>query len=283
MHRPIAQTLWRAEVGIIRRFELDHIPPRGEASGQVVAPQTPYAGGQGHNGQGGPGQRYIGAVVYGGLDGIVTTFAIVSGAAGAALGSSVILILGAANLLADGFSMATGAYLSTKSEREYYEREQTRQAKKIECVPEQERALLARVYERQGCGRGEASSLVDIQSQDHERLVDAAMVNRLELLPEGRQPGLTALATFIAFVLAGSLPLLAFALGLIVPIDEGTALRVSVVLTGVSLFGLGAARALVTERKWWRSGLEMLAVGGLAAVVAYVAGLLLRRLGASGQ
>lgn len=249
----------------------------------MVAPQRPYAGGQGHSGQGGPGQRYIGAVVYGGLDGIVTTFAIVSGAAGAALGSSIILILGAANLLADGFSMATGAYLSTKSEREYYERERTRQAQEIESVPEQERALLAGVYERQGYSRGEASSLVDIQSRDHERLVDAAMVSRLGLLPEGRRPGLTALATFVAFVLAGSLPLLAFVLGLVVPIDEATALRISAVLTAVALFALGTARVLVTERKWWRSGLEMLVVGGLAALVAYVTGLVLRQLGASGQ
>ncbi|MCL6431003.1 MAG: VIT1/CCC1 transporter family protein [Anaerolineae bacterium] len=270
-------------MGIIRRFEPDYMPPPDGAAGGAVGLQTPYAGGQGRNGRGGSGERYIGAVVYGGLDGIVTTFAIVSGAAGAALGSSVILILGAANLLADGFSMAAGAYLSTKSERECYERMRARRVKEIERVPQRERALLAGVYERQGYSRGEASSLADIQSRDRERLVNAAMVNRLEMLPTARRPGLTALATFIAFVLAGSLPLLAFVLGLVVPIDEGTALRISAALTAVALFALGAARVLVTERNWWRSGLEMLAVGGLAALVAYVAGLLLRRLGASGQ
>lgn len=79
---------------------------------------------------------YLKSIVYGGLDGIITTFAVVSGVAGAELGAQVIVILGVGNLLADGFSMGTGDYLSTKSEREYYEREALRQAWEIEQVPE---------------------------------------------------------------------------------------------------------------------------------------------------
>jgi len=77
---------------------------------------------------GGAGSQYLGEMVYGGLDGIITTFAVVTGVAGAQLGTSVILILGLANLFADGFSMAVGAYLSTKSEQEYYRKEYEREA-----------------------------------------------------------------------------------------------------------------------------------------------------------
>ena len=81
---------------------------------------------------GGASHAYLGDMVYGGLDGIVTTFAVVSGVAGAQLGSGIVLILGLANLFADGFSMAVGAYLSSKSEQEYYDREYTREAWEVE-------------------------------------------------------------------------------------------------------------------------------------------------------
>src|SRR5512143_1781966 len=97
---------------------------------------------------GGASSLYLGDMVYGGLDGIVTTFAVVSGVAGAQLGSNIILILGLANLFAAGFSMATGAFLSTKSEQEYYQRERRREAWEVEHFPEGERAELYELYRR---------------------------------------------------------------------------------------------------------------------------------------
>ncbi len=98
---------------------------------------------------GGAGSRYLGDLVYGGLDGIITTFAVVSGVAGAQLGANVVLILGLANLFADGFSMATGAYLSSKSEQEYYEREWQREAWEVEHFPDGERAEMIESYRGQ--------------------------------------------------------------------------------------------------------------------------------------
>jgi len=229
---------------------------------------------------GGASHQYIGDMVYGGLDGIVTTFAVVSGVAGAGLGSGIILILGLANLFADGFSMAAGAYLSSKSEREYYDREREREAWEIEHFPDGERAEMIEIYQAKGYSAEDARTMIDIHAKDHERWVDEMMVQELGMLPDERQPVLSAAATFGAFLVAGAVPLLVYLLGLFLPVDPGVAFPVSVVLSALALFGLGAAKVFVTERNWFRSGLEMLLVGGLAAGVAYLVGFLLQGLGA---
>lgn len=96
------------------------------------------------------GSQYLGEMVYGGLDGIITTFAVVSGVAGAQLGTPVILILGLANLLADGFSMAIGAYISHKGEQEYFRKEYEREAWEVEHFHEGERAELFEIYRMRG-------------------------------------------------------------------------------------------------------------------------------------
>jgi VIT1/CCC1 family predicted Fe2+/Mn2+ transporter len=83
----------------------------------------------------------------------------------------------------------------------------------------------------------------------------------------------------ISFVIAGAVPLIVYLLGLAFPISPGVSFPISLALSGAALFGLGAAKVLVTGRNPWRSGLEMLLVGGLAAGVAYVVGALLKGLG----
>ena len=92
--------------------------------------------------------------MYGGLDGIITTFAVVAGVAGASLSAGVVLILGFANLIADGISMAIGDYLSSKSEREYEAAERKREAWEVEHYPEGEKKELVELYEAQGRERG---------------------------------------------------------------------------------------------------------------------------------
>lgn len=228
---------------------------------------------------GGVSSQYLGDMVYGGLDGIVTTFAIVSGVAGAQLGSGIILILGLANLLADGFSMAAGAYLSTKSEQEYYQREWQREAWEVEHFPEGERAELYEIYRQRGYAEKDARQLVDILAKDHHRWVNAMMVDELKMLPDERKPLLSGLATLAAFIAAGSVPLLVYLLGLFVSIPGQNAFYISTGLSAAALLGLGTAKVLVTGRSLLRSGLETLLVGGLAAGVAYVVGSLLRGLG----
>jgi VIT1/CCC1 family predicted Fe2+/Mn2+ transporter len=228
---------------------------------------------------GGTSHQYIGDLVYGGLDGIITTFAVVSGVAGADLGTGIILILGLANLFADGFSMATGAYLSSKSEQEYYEREREREAWEIAHFPEGERAELYEIHYSQGYSEEDARRLVEIRTQEERLWLEAMMVDELGLLPDDRKPLLSALATLGAFVVAGAVPLLVYLLGLIFPIPSAVSFPTSLVLSALALFGLGVAKVTVTERNALRSGLEMLVVGGLAAAVAYVVGALLKGIG----
>lgn len=222
---------------------------------------------------------YIGSMVYGGLDGIVTTFAVVSGVAGADLGAHVILILGIGNLLADGFSMGTGDYLSTKSEREYYDREARRQAWEIESFPDGSSAELHALYVQNGYDAAEADHLVTIQTRSRSRWINAMMIEELGMLKQQSNPMYNALATFIAFVIAGSLPLLVYLIGLTTPIASDTAFATSVLLSALALFALGAAKVYVTRLNPLRSGVEMLVVGGFAAVVAYVIGAALKNVG----
>jgi VIT1/CCC1 family predicted Fe2+/Mn2+ transporter len=223
--------------------------------------------------------QYIGDLVYGGLDGIITTFAVVSGVAGAELGTHVVLILGLANLFADGFSMATGAYLSSKSEQEYYENELAREQWEIEHFPEGERLELYHLYLQQGYTEEDAHKLVEIKTKNPRTWLHSMMVEELGLLPDERKPLLSALATLAAFVTAGSLPLLVYPAGMVIPVPSHLSFPVSLALSALALFGLGAAKVYVTGQNPLRSGLEMLIVGGLAAGVAYAVGALLKGLG----
>jgi vacuolar iron transporter family protein len=154
-------------------------------------------------------RHYLPDLVYGANDGIITTFAVVSGVVGASLSRSVIVILGLANLVADGFSMGASNYLARRS------------------YPEEE------LFER----------------------VDAVR---------------HGLATFLGFLVAGVLPLLAYLL----PLAAATQFAGAAVLAAAALFTVGAARTVVTERGLLRSGVEMLSVGSLAALVAFGIGAL---------
>ena len=161
----------------------------------------------------GVARHYLRDLIYGANDGIITTFAVVAGVTGASLSTTVILILGISNLLADGFSMAASDFLSMRS---------------------------------------------DIAVREEDGAPDAG----------DESPFKHGLATFVAFVVCGAVPLAAY----IVPMPEDARFPVTIVLTFLVLFVVGAGRSFVTHRSWWRNGLEMLAVGALAAVVAYVIG-----------
>ena len=251
---------------------------RGDQADLAAAHERDRIAGAAREEHGGAGDQYLGDLVYGGLDGVVTTFAVVSGVIGAALGSDVILIMGLANLLADGFSMGSGAYLSTKSEQEYYEREEQRERWEVEHFPEGERAELEEIYRLRGFTEEEAGQLVAIHSRQADRWVKAMMVDELRMLPDERRPITSGAATFAAFVAAGSLPLVSYVTSIFVPIPPRAAFAASIALAGLALFGLGAAKVFVTHRNPLRSGLEMLAVGGLAALVAYLVGAFLKGL-----
>lgn len=221
------------------------------------------------------GARYLGDFVFGALDGSITTFAIVAGAAGAALSPSVVLILGFANLLGDGASMALGNYLGTKSEEEFLQRQRRTEEWETEHLPEQEREEVRQIYHGKGFRGKELDRAVDIVTSNKKVWVDTMMREELNVPLEEKSARLSGLATFAAFVSVGLVPLLVYVVALFAPIVEPTAFPVAVALTFVAIFGVGSARSIVTGKSWWRAGLEMTVVGAIAASIAFSVGRLL--------
>jgi len=221
---------------------------------------------------------YIGEAVYGALDGIVTTFAVVAGVEGARLSSGVVLILGFANLIGDGLSMGVGSYLSTKSQREYQRSERIREEWEIDNYPEGEIEEIRQIYRRKGFRGSDLDRAVEIITSNKEVWVETMMVEELGILSEDNHPFFNGLSTFVSFILAGFVPLLFFVAALAVPGLEKYSFIMSVILTAITLFAVGSLRALITQTRWWRSGFEMLIVGGAAALGAYLIGYILRGL-----
>jgi len=169
-------------------------------------------------------KRYLPEFVYGGIDGAITTFAVVAGAIGASLSSGIVLILGMANLLADGFSMAVSNYLSTKSQLEIHR---------------------------------------------HHR--DYRLFKR-----EGMHPLKAGFATFISFVIIGIIPLLSFVLAVFLPSIKPLEFKASFVLTAFALAIVGGVKGLIIKKHPARSSIETLIIGGIAALLAFAVGVLLK-------
>lgn len=207
------------------------------------------------------------SMVYGGLDGAVTTFAVVAGATGGELDMRVIIILGFANLLADGISMAVGDYLSSKSEKEY---EENNRKKKLALTNSPQ--TLAQDYQDNGMQAEDAVTIANILTKydpdTHEELIG------FHAEPESH-PIYNALITFFSFFIFGLVPLLVFIAAYFNPGLETYAFPVSITLTFVTLFILGTVKAYVTDGHKLKSGLEMLIIGGLAAISAYGIGFFL--------
>lgn len=219
--------------------------------------------------------RYLGDAVYGALDGIVTTFAIVSGVMGANLSPGIILILGFANLFADGFSMAAGNFLSKKSERDYQQNEYERESWEIDNYPKGEREEIRQIYKAKGFEGKDLERAVDIITSDKERWIKTMMIEELGLIPETGSPIVSAGVTFISFLLWGFLPLLTFVLLYFYPTLEPNAFLISCLMTGFAIFIAGSLRSFVIAKSWFMAGLEMLLVGGAAASVSYGIGYFL--------
>lgn len=216
--------------------------------------------------------KYIKSVIYGGLDGIVTTFAVVAGAAGASLSAGIVIILGFANLIADGLSMAIGDFISTKAEREYQKAERSREAWEVEHYPEGEKKEMVEVYINKGLSKEDANKLVSIISKNKKAWIDVMMVEELGIIESEENPLKNAVATFLSFGIFGFIPLLAY---VILPFVNLNIFLLASILTAITLFALGALKVKITGKNWLKSGFEMLMVGGIAATAAYIIGYLL--------
>ena len=218
---------------------------------------------------------YLGDFVLGAVDGTVTTFAVVSGVAGAGLSNQVAIILGVANLLADGFSMAVGNYLSTKAERQVVDRVRRIEEHHIEHVPEGEREEIRQIFANKGFSGPLLEEIVTVITNDRNQWVDTMLTEEFGLRLESPSPTKASLATFSAFVLAGFLPLAPFFLPL--AMDPATIFTSSTAATAVVFFIVGAVKGHVVHRSRLLSGLETLGIGSVAALLAYLVGLGLGR------
>lgn len=220
----------------------------------------------------GPRHNYVRDWIYGGIDGSVTTFAVVSGVVGAELSPAVILVMGFANLVADGFSMAASNYLGTRAEQEDLKHLEAVEYRHIAVVPEGEREEVRQIYKEKGFAGQELENIVALITADRKRWVQTMLTEEYGLPREVRSAWLAALSTFSAFMLCGLAPLIPYLFGMT------NAFRFSILLTGVVFFAIGSAKSRWATSSWWRSGLETLLVGSAAAGLAYAVGVLLRDL-----
>lgn len=218
--------------------------------------------------------EFVKSMVYGGLDGIITTFAVVAGVVGGALDTRIIIILGMSNLLADGFSMAIGDYLSSKSEKEYDKHQRQLKLKEMIENPELTQLALTRQYESYGLSKEDASTITNILSKYDESVQYKLSQGDTDENEQG-SPTKNAFVTFLSFASFGLVPLLAYIFATFIPGLMERSFILAVVLTALTLFTLGALKSRVTHSNWFRSGIEMLLIGGFAAFFAYVIGYVL--------
>lgn len=219
-----------------------------------------------------PPQSYLRDWVYGGIDGTVTTFAIVSGVIGAHLSPGIILVLGGASLVADGFAMAAANYLATRSEHEEFSYTEAVERRHIELAPAGERDEVREILLGYGLRGDLLDGAVTAITADNNQWVRMMLRGEYGLPAVIRSAWRAAASTFSAFLVCGLVPLAPFVAGL------KNAFEVSAAITGLMFILIGALKSRWSIRPWWYSGLSTLVIGGGAAAVAYVTGAWLRGL-----
>ncbi|MGE3681115.1 MAG: VIT1/CCC1 transporter family protein [Bdellovibrionales bacterium] len=223
-----------------------------------------------HRLKGGTRPSYLRDFVYGGIDGTITTFAVVSGVIGADLSFHTILVLGGANLLADGFSMAAANYVGTRTEHdekiliERYERQQ------VERNPAGEKEEVRQILKAKGFEGQLLEDATSVLVNDRERWIQLMLAEEYGLSGELRSPLASGLSTFCAFVVCGMIPLLPFFARL------PEAFLWSCAMTAAAFFAIGSFKSRYSMERWWRAGWNTLLIGSIAAILAYVLGAWLK-------
>jgi VIT1/CCC1 family predicted Fe2+/Mn2+ transporter len=226
----------------------------------------------GHQTEGG---SLLKPIIFGGLDGILTSFAIVAGAAGGRLPPSVVLILGFSNIFADAVAMGVGEFLSSKAENEWILSEREREEWELENYRDGEIAEMIEIYEQKGLSHDDAAAVINTMAKYKDFFVDLMMAQELELkvpdanhVKESMQEGVVMFCSFAFF---GALPLLGY---VVVPAafpraSEEVLFGTACVVTGLVLFFMGCVKSWFSPHHWTVTGLETLLLGGACASVAY--------------
>ena len=226
----------------------------------------------------GPRQIYLRDFVYGAIDGTVTTFAVVSGVAGAALPSGVVLVLGLANLIADGFSMAVSNFQGIRADEELREQARRTEEHHVSAYPEGERNEIREIFRNKGFNGDVLHQIVTVICDDRDRWIETMVQEEHGLSMSGPNPWSAATITFLAFIVVGATPLLPFISEYLFPDTLSDPFLISSILTGTAFFAIGAVKSRFVLRTWYGAGLETLIWGSAAAWLSWLVGWLLRDL-----
>ncbi|HAS17220.1 MAG TPA: hypothetical protein DCR39_04845 [Nitrospiraceae bacterium] len=216
-----------------------------------------------------PKGRQIREVVFGMNDGLVSTVGFVAGVTGSIAESRMVLFTGMASIMAGSTSMFIGAYLASKSQREFFQKELERERREIIESPEKEREEIREIFKGHGFTEDEVEMIVHRVTEDKDRWIKFMMRDELGIVDENfDNPLKVGMLMGISFILGG--------LPLIFPYiffkDSFSALKISIAIAVVVLFGIGVGKTVLTKTNWLKSSLEIVTLGSLAAGVGYILG-----------
>ena len=211
--------------------------------------------------------------IYGSIDGAVTTFAIVAGVMGASLPSGIILILGFANLFADGFSMAAANYQAAKARNEFVQMKRRQEEWEIDNLEEQEIEEIRDIYRKKGFKDQLLEDVVRIITSRRKVWIDTMMKEELGLIENEKNPLDSSISTFVGFNLIGLIPLIPFMVFMILGIElNSEAFMYSIASVIAAFFLVGMIKGKIVKKSMLHSGINTLIIGGVAAFVAYLVG-----------
>jgi vacuolar iron transporter family protein len=220
-----------------------------------------------------PQPSYLADAVLGGIDGCVTTLVIVAGAIGAQFPVTVAIVLGIANLVADGFSMAISNFQSANTRLDQLTRARNGEQDHIRRVPEGETEEIRQIFARKGLSGDTLENVVAVITSEPERWINTMLVEEHGLSLIVPVPWKSALSTFAAFVAVGSIPLLPL---LATGLAAKYVLPASVCLSLLAFFSIGFLKGQILGSRRWRHGITTMFSGAAAAALAYAVGAILR-------
>ncbi len=215
--------------------------------------------------------RSIREIIFGIEDGLITTLSVVLGVSGAVADRGIIIVAGIAALIAEAISMSAGAYLSTKSQREFFERKLRDELDEIRHKPHEEKDEIRQIYEAKGFTGDQLDAIVEQITSDRRLWLREMAAGELGLIPERFENPVRAASIFLVSSMVGVIPLLPYLL-----LDVANSIIAATISTIIVLFAAGALKSKLTKTNWLKSGSEMMAIGMLAGILGYLVGTALR-------
>jgi len=223
-------------------------------------------------------RRNLRCIVFGGLDGIITSFSVIACVVGAQLDIGIVLIMGFTSLIADAISMGMSDFLNSRANIDYTLKQKENELGKYDCSLHEKKKALVLHLKRKGITDVDAKILTNILSKYKHAFVDTVLIDELGLMPirGNESPAKSGLLTFFSFIFFGLIPLIVYLISILIfkKTEAGIDIffGISSLLTLMLMFILGALSSQFSSLSWWKSGLFMLGNGGMAATAAFLLG-----------